>query len=502
MTDVAVQPLDQAALAAADPDGRLYNEDLAPAGADKRRWNAYSLVALWMSDAHNIGDYTFAGGLFAIGMSPFQITIGILGGALIICAGCTFSGFIGQRTGGPFPVVQRISWGLFGANVPALIRAIVAIAWYGIQTYLASVAVSVLLLRLSPGLSGMTHHSFLGLDSLSWVCFLSLWLLQLIVLTKGMEMVRKFVDWSGPVIWVIMIAMAIWLITKAHGHISFFSGPAHLSTGGQVYDTFAAVGLTVGILATLMLNFSDFARFAPTRKAITVGNIWGLPVNWTAFAVTSAVLSAATVAVYGKAIIDPAQLLGKIPNTAVMIVGIFMFIVATIGVNVVANFVSPSYDLANVWPKRVTFQRGGLITALAAVCVLPWKLYSSPAVIDYFLGALGAFLGPLFAIMMVDYYLVRRQQVKVPDLYRPEPDSEYYYRKGVNPRAVAAFIPSAVVAAVFALVPALGKISPFAWFIGVAVAGALYYGLARRTRAVVPPPAPAAPSAPQTHPAL
>lgn len=485
--------LDHAALAAADPTGRLYNEDLAPAQPDKCKWNAYSLLALWMSDAHNIGDYTFAGGLFAIGLAPYQIAIGILGGALIIFLGCTFSGFIGHRTGGPFPVVQRISWGLFGANIPALIRAIVAIAWYGIQTFLASVAISVLLLRLAPGLTSWTHGGFLGLDALNWVCFLFLWALQLVVLSKGMDMVRRFQDYAGPVIWAIMLALAAWLIVKAHGHVSFFHGLTHLSAGQQVYHTFAAVGLTVGVLATLMLNFSDFARFAPSRKAITVGNFWGLPINWTAFAVTSAVVSAATVSVYGHAILNPAQLLAKVPSTPLLIVGVFMFIVATIGVNIVANFVSPAYDLANVAPKHITFKRGGLIAAVVSLCVMPWKLYSSPAVITYFLGALGAFLGPLFAIMMVDYYLVRRQQVNIADLYRPAEDSEYYYRKGVNPRAVAAFVPSAAVAAVFALIPAFSQIAPFSWFIGVAVGGTLYYAIARGQRR---PAAVAAPDQP------
>ncbi|MFD9210511.1 NCS1 family nucleobase:cation symporter-1 [Streptomyces sioyaensis] len=470
---------DHAALAAADPTGRLYNEDLAPAPLDRRSWNAYSLLALWMSDAHNIGNYTFAAGLFAIGMAPYQIAIGILGGALIIFLGCTLSGFIGQKTGGPYPVVQRLSWGVFGANIPALIRAIVAIAWYGIQTYLASVAVSVLLLRLAPGLTAMTHHGFLGLDSLSWACFLFLWLLQLVVLTKGMEVVRRFQDWAGPAIWAIMIVLAVWLIIQAHGHVAFFTGVQHLSVGEQVYRTFAAVGLTVSVLATLMLNFSDFARFAPSRKAIVVGNFWGLPINWTAFAVTSAVVSAATVAVYGKAILEPAQLLGMVSSTPLLIVGVIMFIIATIGVNIVANFVSPSYDLANVWPKRITFRRGGVITAVVSVAALPWKLYSSPAVIDGFLGTLGAFLGPLFGIMMTDFYLVKRQVVSVSDLYSPDPGGAYHYRRGVNLRALAAFLPSALVAAVIALVPAFGRIAPFSWFVGVAAAAVLYYALSR-----------------------
>lgn len=490
MSRIAAGTSDPATLSGIDPSGRLYNEDLAPTPPDKRKWNAYSLLALWMSNAHAIGNYTFAGGLFAIGMAPYQITIGMVGGMLIIFLGCTFSGFIGHQTGAPFAVVQRIGWGLFGANIPALIRAIVAILWYGIQTYLASVAVSVLLLRLTPSLNAWTHHSFLGLNLLGWACFLFLWLLQLVILTTGMEQVRRYQDWAGPLIWVIMIVLAAWLIVKAHGQVSFFSGIKHLSAGEQVYKTFTAVGLAVSLLSALMLNFSDFARFGTSRKAIAVGNFWGLPINWSAFAVTSGILSAATVAVYGRAIIDPTELLAMVPSTPVLIVGVFMFIVATVGINIAANFVSPAYDLANAWPRFITFNRGGAITGLVSLLVMPWKLYSSPVVINYLLGALGAFAGPLFAIMMVDFYLIKRQEVDVTDLYRPSEDSRYYYRKGFNPRAIAAFMPGAAVAAVCALAPPLGTIAPFSWFIGVAISGTLYYLLAR-DRAMAAPKDPA-----------
>ncbi|MFE4413993.1 NCS1 family nucleobase:cation symporter-1 [Streptomyces sp. NPDC056821] len=475
------QPLipDHEVLSSVDPGNRLYNKDLAPTKPDSRKWNTYSLVALWMSDAHNIGAYTFGAALFATGLAPYQVMIGIFLGTLIVFAGCTWSGYIGHESGGPFPVVQRLSWGVFGANVPALIRAVVGIAWYGIQTFLASTALTVLLLRLAPSWTPLTHHTFLGLNALSWICFLGLWAMQLLVLASGMEIVRRYVDYAGPVIWIIMILLAGWLVVQARGHISFTRGAVHLSVNEQIYQTFAAAGLVTAGLATLMLNFPDFARFAPSKRSITIGNFWGLPVNWTAFAVTSAIVSAGTLAIFGKAILDPAELLSKVNNTPVLIVGVCMFIVATIGVNIVANFVSPAYDLANVWPAKVNFKVGGVITAVLSIVVMPWKLYSSAAVIRYFLGSLGAFLGPLFAIMIVDYYLVRRQRITVLDLYRPSSESRYYYRGGINPIAIAAFIPSAALAAVCALVPAFHRIAPFAWFVGAGIGGVLFWTLHR-----------------------
>lgn len=456
---------------------RLYNEDLAP--AKERHWKTYSIFALWMTDVHNLGNYTFAAGLFVLGLSAWQVFVSVLVGFCVVFVAMNLMGRIGQRTAVPFPVVSRISFGVFGANVPALVRAIIAIFWYGIQTYLASVAILVLLVAVDPGLATLTHGGFLGLSPLGWISFVVLWALQLLVVTRGMETIRKFQDWAGPVIWLVMIAMAIWLLVAAHGHISLTATLKPLGVGGSVHQMFATVALVLATYGTLMLNFCDFSRFAPDMKSVRRGNFWGLPINSTAFALLSVVVTASSVAVYGKAVTDPAELLAMVPNKAVLIVGALMFAVATMGINVVANFVSPAYDLANVWPKKINFTRGGLISALVSLLVMPWKLYSTPVVINYFLGGLGAFLGPLFGIMMIDYYLIRRGRVPVPELYIADDRSRFYYRKGVNPRALIAFVPTAAVTAVIALVPSFSAVSPFSWFIGVALAAGTYYVLAR-----------------------
>jgi NCS1 family nucleobase:cation symporter-1 len=482
--------LDPAVLRAQDPEGRLYNEDLAPATADKRRWNSYFLFSLWMNDAHNVGNYTFAAGLFLLGLSPFEVTLAILGGCLVIFGGCCMSGFMGQQTGAPYPVVSRISWGVWGANFPALVRGLVAIAWYGIQTFLASLALKVLLLRFFPGLEGLTDTSFIGLDLLGWIAFLILWAIQLAIVVRGMEAVRHFQGWAGPAIWAVMLALAVWMLWQADFDIAWTKSATGLSTGDRVYETFAAVGLTIGVLATLMLNFSDFARYAPTRRAVLVGNLWGLPINWTLFALTSVIVSAASVKVYGEAFLDPAELMNKIDNDLVALVGAAVFVLATIGVNIVANFVSPAFDLANVWPRHITFKRGGIITAFLALATVPWKLYSSPEIIAYFLGTLGALLGPFFGIMAVDFFVLRKQRVNVAHLYLPTPESEYWYSKGVNRLAIVAFVPSAIVSLYLALrldwiVPdalagAVEKASPFGWFLGAGLGALIYLPLARR----------------------
>lgn len=482
------QQIDQAALKAQDPDGRLYNDDLKPAQPGERRWSTYSIFSLWMNDAHNVGDYTFAAGLFLLGLSPLQVTAGILGGVLVIFAGCCMSGFMGHDTGTPYPVVSRISWGIWGANIPALVRGAVAIAWYGIQTFLASVALKVLLVRFIPGVEPLSDTSFLGLDLLGWVAFLLLWGIQMAIVARGMEAVRHFQGWAGPAVWAVMIALAVWMMWQADWTISWTQGGGDdsLTTGQQWYQSFAAVGLTVGVLATLMLNFSDFARYAPSRRAVVVGNAWGLPFNWTAFALTSVIVSAASVEVYGSAVLDPAKLLERIDNDGVVLAGSAVFVLATIGVNVVANFVSAAFDISNLNPKRISFRRGGIITSVLALVSMPWNLYSSPEVITYFLGGLGALLGPFFGIMTVDYFALRKGRFSVPDIYEPSARSLYYYRRGVNPLALIAFVPSSIVALVIALLPTFHTIAPFSWFIGAGLAALAYLTVARGRLPVLP----------------
>ncbi|MCX4574305.1 NCS1 family nucleobase:cation symporter-1 [Streptomyces sp. NBC_01571] len=462
------------------PDPRLVNEDLAP--AERRNWKVFDLFAMWMSDVHNLGNYTFAAGLLVLGMNVWQIFTSLLVGFVIIYAGMNLMGRVGQHTGVPFPVVSRISFGVWGANIPALIRAVIAIMWYGIQTYLASVAVNVMLLAAWPGLVSWTHHSFLGLDALGWTSFLSLWVIQALIISRGMESVRKFQDFCGPAIWLVMIALAVWVLAKAGWSISLTSTPHPVSVGEQWRQWFGAVGLILATYGTLMLNFCDFSRFAPSYRTVRRGNFWGLPINSTAFVIVSVVVTAGSIEAFGEAITDPAELVAKVGNTWVMVLGALPFAVATMGVNIVANFVSPAYDLANVWPQKITFRVGGMISTVAALVVTPWNLFSNPTVVNYFLGGLGAFLGPLFGVIMLDYYWVRRGRVDVDQLFDARPGSPYYYRKGVNPKALWAFLPSAAVAAVLALVKTFSDVAPYSWFIGTALAAGLYMALCRTER--------------------
>jgi NCS1 family nucleobase:cation symporter-1 len=452
---------------------RLYNEDLAP--RKEATWRTWDLFCWWMSAWHSLGGYTMAISLLALGLTGWQMAAAMFVGILIIYLMCNLMGIAGQRLGVPFPVFARASFGVYGANIPALMRAFVAIAWYAIQTYLASLAVMTLVLKVFPSTGSLTSSSFIGLSTLGWICFLGLWVLQLAVLYRGMETVRRFSDFAGPVLWAAMAALAIWVLAQAHWSIdwSYHEGGGSLTSGKAVYASLSAVFLTVAYMAGPMLNFCDFTRFSPNKKAIVRGNRLGLPLNATAFVIVSVIIALASVKVYGKAVSDPVELVRNISSVPILLVACIAIAGSAVGINIILNFVSPAYDIANVNPKRLNFQTGGLITAVLALLIVPWKIYSSPVAVNLFIGGVGALMGPLFGVIMADYYVVRRAQVSVHELYRDEPGTRYFYKRGTNMNTLIAFVPASVITLLIALVPAFSVLAPFSWPIGTALGAVL-----------------------------
>ena len=460
---------------------RLHNHDLAPTRAEGRRWGRYSIFALWTNDVHNIANYSFAMGLYAMGLGGWQILLSLGIGAALVYFFMNLSGYMGQKTGVPFPVMSRIAFGIHGAQIPALIRAVIAIAWFGIQTYLASVVLRVLLTAIAPGLAAYDQDSILGLSSLGWVCFVAIWLVQLVILAYGMEMVRRYEAFAGPVILLTVTCLAGYMYTQAGFEIAW-SVREPLSGAAMWHNIFAGGALWLAIYGTLVLNFCDFARSSPCRKTIRSGNFWGLPGNILAFAVISVVLCGAQFKINGQIIDSPTQIIASIPNTFFLVLGCLAFLIVTVAVNIMANFVAPAFVLSNLAPRLLNFRRAGMISATLAVLILPWNVYNSPLVIMYFLSGLGALLGPLYGVIMVDYWLVRRGRVNVPELYSEDPKAAYHYRRGVNPRALLAFIPAALLAIVLALVPNFETLAPFSWMIGAGIAGLLYLLCAPRNQ--------------------
>ncbi|MDR4534515.1 NCS1 family nucleobase:cation symporter-1 [Glutamicibacter sp. PS] len=457
----------------------LYNQDLAPTTRSGRTWNAYSIFTLWANDVHSLGNYAFAIGLFALGMSGWQILSALGIGALLLFVLLNLSGFMGEKTGVPFPVMSRIAFGINGAQIPALLRGAVAIAWFGIQTYLASQVLSVMIIAVAPGAATLQETSFLGLNLLGWICFVVLWIIQLIIVSYGMEMIRKYEAFAGPIILITFLALAIWMLFESGFNISMSTGET--KSGLDMWIAiFGAAALWVSIYGTFVLNFCDFTRGAATKNSIVRGNFFGIPLNMLFFGAIVVVLTGTQFSINGTVIASPSDVVASVPNTFALLLASGALLVLTIAVNLMANFVAPTYALTNLFPKHLDFRKAALISGVIGLVILPWNLYNSPQIINYFLGGLGALLGPLFGIIMADYWIIRRARVNVMDLYRSTPEGTYYFTRGVNYRAVIALAISSVVALLLAFLPALHVVGPFAWFLGSGAGAIAYLLLAKR----------------------
>ena len=458
-------------------DASLYNRDLAPCKQEGRTWSAYNIFALWANDVHSLGNYSFAIGLFVLGLGAWQILAALGFGALFLFVLLTLSGFMGVKTGVPFPVMSRVSFGTRGSQIPALIRGGVAIVWFGIQTFLASMVLDVLLLMWMPSLEPLSQRMFLGLSVLGWISFSILWVIQVVIACYGMEAVRKYEAFAGPVILVTFVALGGWMFYGAGGSLQWT--PPKPLTGGDMWLHIVGAGsLWVAIYGTFVLNFCDFTRSAKSKRAVVMGNFWGLPINMLFFGAIVVILAGGQLAIDGTLITSPTDVVKHIPNKLFLVLASLALLILTIGVNLMANFVAPSFALANLMPHYLNFRRAAIVSAVIGFVILPWNLYNSPVVIVYFLGGLGALLGPLFGIVMADYWMIRRQHVDVPALYNHDPAGPYFYRNGINPVAIKALIPSALISLCFAFLPALQVVAEFSWFIAAGLGFIFYYMLA------------------------
>ncbi|WP_138999270.1 NCS1 family nucleobase:cation symporter-1 [Rhodococcus zopfii] len=492
MTDVISPPAISAAGSPSAPpyDPRLTNDDLAP--LKDQRWGSYNIFAFWMSDVHSVGGYVTAGSLFALGLASWQVLVSLLAGITIVYFFCNLVAKPSQMTGVPYPVICRSVFGVLGANIPAIIRGLIAVAWYGIQTFLASAALDVVLIKLFPALAPyavVEDYGFAGLSALGWVSFLTLWVLQACVFWRGMESIRRFIDFCGPAVYVVMFLLCGYLISKAGWSAIDLNLGTVTHTGLDALPVMlGAIALVVSYFSGPMLNFGDFSRYGRSFAAVKRGNFLGLPVNFLVFSLLVVITASLTLPVYGELITDPVETVARIDSTFAIVLGALTFAIATIGINIVANFISPAFDFSNVSPQRISWRAGGMIAAVGSVLITPWNLYNNPDVIHYTLETLGAFIGPLFGILIADYYLVRKQQVIVDDLFTMSEKGAYWYRKGYNPAAVIATVVGAAVAMIPVLfndAPGMHTTAQYSWFIGCGLGFAVYHLLATRTRLAV-----------------
>jgi len=451
-----------------NPSGRLTNADLAP--VRDRHWAWKDYLFLWMSDVHSVAGYMTVGTFFVMGLPVSSVLFGLLVAIVAVQVLCNLIAVPSLRSGAPFPVIIRSVFGVYGAIIPALVRGIIAIGWYGIQTWLASNAVVLFLLRVMPSLtaySDVHQHGLLGLSMMGWGAFLLVWSLQLAVFWRGMESIRHFIDWAGPAIYIMMVLLDGILLWKTRGQLSFSVLPrSDLTLGQHLTGLLNVISLTIAFFSPIILNFGDFSRYGVSIDAVRRGNFWGLPINFMAFSALALTTVTLTQPVFGKILIDPVETVTRLDNQAIMLVGILTFVVATIGINISANFVSAAFDFSNIAPASISWKGGGVIASIGAILLTPWNLYARPDLIHLTLDVLGLFIAPVTGILLADYYLVQRRTLDVGALYSTDPAARYWYRGGVNPVAVYALVLAVLVGLANVFMPQLAVFQNFAWFTG------------------------------------
>ncbi|MDN8549984.1 NCS1 family nucleobase:cation symporter-1 [Microbacterium sp. NM3R9] len=472
-------------------DPRLANEDLAPLRTQK--WTWYNIFAFWMSDVHSVGGYVTAGSLFALGIAAWQVLVALVVGIVIVQVFANLVAKPSQKTGVPYPVVNRAIFGVRGANIPAVIRGIIAIAWYGVQTFLAAQSLNIVFLKFIPGSAALLDVSFLGLSALGWISFAILWVAQVALFWNGMEVIRRFIDFAGPAVYVVMIVLAIYLVSQAGWENIDLNLSDPTAAPHDFWGTLGlmamAVGIVVAYFAGPMLNFGDFARYGRSFGEVKKGNFWGLPINFLFFSILTVLTAAATLPVFGELILDPIHTVEAIDTPFAILLGGLTFVTSTVGINIVANFIAPAFDFSNVAPQKISWRMGGMIAAVGSVFLMPWNWYSDATAIHYSLGILAALIGPLFGLLVAGYYVAAKQRIKTDDMFTMSEKGAYWYRNGYNPNAMKTLLVAGIPTILIAILPKtfadaglfdVSWIGNFTWFIGCALGFVAFVVFERR----------------------
>jgi nucleobase:cation symporter-1, NCS1 family len=462
---------DEPAMMLTQADPSLYNPDLRPIPPEERTWGTYNYASLWVAMSVCIPTYMLASGLIAGGMSWLQAILTILLGNLIVLIPMLLNAHAGTCYGIPFPVFVRASFGVRGANVPALLRALVACGWFGIQAWIGGQAIYAMLLVIWPGAA-----NFPGAN---WISFLLFWAINMMVIWYGIETIKLLQGIGAPFMLVVGLLLLFWITHKAGGLGPVLRTPSKFQSTSEFMGFFipALTGM-VGFWATVALNIPDFTRYAKSQGAQMVGQALGLPTAMTLYSFIGVAVTSASAVIFGQAIWDPVVLLGRFNQPIVALIALVALLLATLNTNVAANVVSPSNDFSNLQPSLISFRAGGLITGVVGILMMPWKLLRdfSSYIFGWLVGC-SALLSPIAGIMICDYYLLRRRQLVVEDLYRR--GGVYEYRHGFNPKAIVALVTGVTVAFIGLVVPALRWLYDYAWFVGFFISGGLYFLLMR-----------------------
>lgn len=466
----------------------LWNKDLAPTSIKDRTWSTWNIAALWIGMSVVITTYTLAGGFIAAGMNWWQAMLTILLGNTIVLIPMILNAHAGTKYGVSFPVLCRASFGTKGANIPAILRAIVACGWFGIQTWIGGAAIDALFGALWGGWTETFGAMIGGIALHTWIAFFLFWAIQVAIILKGIEGIKYLESWAAPLLLLGGIALLIWASNSAGGLGNILSNSSALQKETSSFWTLFPGALTasVGYWATLSLNIPDFTRYAKSQRSQMLGQALGLPLTMTAFAFIGVAVTSATVIIYGEAIADPVELIKKFDSTFVILFAMIVIFVAQLSTNMAANVVSPSNDFSNLNPKRISYVMGGLITAVIGILMMPWQLMSSMgAYIFTWLIGYSGLMGAIGGIIICDYWILRKQTLDLASLFKT--DGIYSFSNGVNWRAVTALI-LAIAPVVYGFIRAAttpgGQVSDpnffdtlyqYAWFVTFGIAFVVYY---------------------------
>ena len=426
----------------------LYNEDLAPVPASRRKWGVLSFAALWISMSACIPTYMLASGLIGSGMNWSQAVLTVFLGNLIVVIPMILNAHAGTRYGIPFPIYCRASFGIKGANVPAMLRALVACGWFGIQTWIGGDAIYKILSVFAPSVATGAALPVLGITAVQFTCFLFFWGINMWVIYRGIDTIRTLLNIKAPLLIVLGLLLLGWAYRAAGGFGPILSQPSAFDPGqpkaGQFWAVFvpSLTGM-IGFWATLSLNIPDFSRYAKSQRDQILGQAIGLPATMALYAFIGVAVTSATTIIYGETLWNPIDVLTRFKNPVVLVIALFALCLATLATNIAANVVSPANDFAQLAPKKITFRLGGLITGLIGIAMMPWKLLADPSgYIFTWLVGYSALLGPIGGIMIADYYAYRGKVLNVSALYSAT--GEYTYVRGFSWVAIAAFLAGAL----------------------------------------------------------
>ena len=472
------------------------NEDLRAIPKSERTWQTRNYIALWVSMCLCIPTYMLASSLIEGGMNWWEAVLTVFLGNLIVLVPMILNGHVGAEYGIPFPVFARLSFGIRGANIPALLRAIVACGWFGIQTWIGGFAFYQIVKIWCPSFATFPQvfPDWMGLETGPAITFFIFWLLNLFVIFKGIESIKKLLVFKAMFLPLAALALLSWAIWAAHGLGPILDQPSKFQTSGEFWTFFfpALTGM-VGYWATVSLNIPDFTRYAVSQRAQILGQAIALPTSMGIFAFIGVVVTSATTIVFGRMIWDPVELAGSLDSPILVTFAMSAVILSTLATNIAANIVSPANDFSNLAPDKIDFRKGGYITGFIGLIILPWKLIADPSgYIFKWLIAYSSLLGPIGGILIADYYLIRKKIVNVEALYQR--DSEYWYSNGFNSAAIIAltlgvlpnvpgFLTTINVVAPDTFPHLINELYHYAWFVGLFVGGSVYTVLMKRKSA-------------------